>query len=126
MKVRQGFVTNSSSTSFLILSKNELTMERLLTELGFTKSSPIYNEGYDFVYDMVRHLQIVDAENLTEIADEFGSKMLELYHDKRKKGWYAYTGRTSSDDSTLASYFAMDSTIVHNSHIIIDARQCLW
>ena len=126
MKIRQGFVTNSSSTSFLILSKKELTMERLLSELGFTKGSPIYDEGHAFVYDMMYHLEAVDEDRTEEISDEFGSEMLALFREKKGNGWYAYIGRTASDDSTIASYFTLDSTIVCNPRMIIDARQCLW
>lgn len=126
MKIRQGFVTNSSSTSFLILSKKELTMERLLSELGFTKGSPIYDEGYAFVYDMMYHLEAVDEDRTEDISKEFGSEMLSLFREKKGKGWYAYIGSTASDDSTIASYFTMDSTIICNPRMIIDARQCLW
>lgn len=126
MKVRQGFVTNSSSTSFLILSKKELTMENLLSELGFTKGSPLYDEGRSFAYDMMYHLEAVGEEGAEEISKEFGSEMLALFREKKENGWYAYIGSTASDDSTIASYFTMDSTIVRNPHMIIDARQCLW
>ena len=34
MKIRMGFITNSSSTNFLIISKNELTAEYLFKKLG--------------------------------------------------------------------------------------------
>ena len=41
MKIRIGYVTNSSSTNFLILSKKELTAQYLYKKLGFKKNSPI-------------------------------------------------------------------------------------
>ena len=35
MKIRMGFITNSSSTNFLIISKEELTEDYLFKKLGF-------------------------------------------------------------------------------------------
>lgn len=101
-------------------------MERLLSELGFTKGSPLYDEGRAFAYDMMYHLEAVDEDRAEEISKEFGSEMLALFREKKGNGWYAYIGSTASDDSIIASYFTMDSTIVSNPRIIIDARQCLW
>ena len=37
MKIREGFVTNSSSTNFLIVSKKELDEAYLMEKLGFKK-----------------------------------------------------------------------------------------
>ncbi len=99
---------------------------RLLSELGFTKGSPIYDEGRTFAYDMMCYLEPVDEKRTEEISKEFGSETLALFREKKGKGWYAYIGSTASDDSTIASYFTMDSAIICNSHMVIDARQCLW
>ena len=37
MKIRMGFITNSSSTNFLIISKEELTEDYLFKKLGFVQ-----------------------------------------------------------------------------------------
>lgn len=126
MKIRRGFVTNSSSTSFLILSKKEITAEYLLTELGFRRSSPIYEEGCALVSDMMHHLRIIGENEVDEIVEYFGEEMLGIFRQKRNKGWFAYIGDTASDEQVLSSFFTMDSTIVRNSHMVIDARRCLW
>ena len=54
MKIRSGFVTNSSSTNFLIISKEELTPEYLLKKLGFNQKSKILESGYTFVAEIMR------------------------------------------------------------------------
>lgn len=43
MKIRLGFVSNSSSSSFIILSKKELTMELLLEFLIVPEIHPLYD-----------------------------------------------------------------------------------
>jgi hypothetical protein len=50
MKVRAGFVSNSSSTSFLIISKGAFTREQLLQLMGTDAQSPMH-ELFDQLYD---------------------------------------------------------------------------
>ena len=47
MKIRTGFITNSSSTNFLIISKNELTEEYLFRKLGFIEGGQLAKQGHD-------------------------------------------------------------------------------
>lgn len=54
MKIRMGFITNSSSTNFLIISKKELTSDYLYKKLGFKKGSPMENAGRVLCDDIMR------------------------------------------------------------------------
>ena len=45
MKIRMGFITNSSSTNFLIISKEELTEEYLFKKLGFVQGGVLEEQG---------------------------------------------------------------------------------
>lgn len=45
MKIRMGFITNSSSTNFLIISKKELTEDYLFKKLGFIKGGALEEQG---------------------------------------------------------------------------------
>jgi len=42
MKIRQGFVSNSSSSSFIIGVKGDLTEEKLMKAFNVPKDSPMY------------------------------------------------------------------------------------
>ncbi len=45
MKIRMGFITNSSSTNFLIISKEKLTEDYLFEKLGFIKGGALEEQG---------------------------------------------------------------------------------
>ena len=49
MIIRDGFVTNSSSTNFMIISKEELSSDYLLEKLGFRKGSSISAAAFSLV-----------------------------------------------------------------------------
>lgn len=53
MKIRIGYVTNSSSTNFLILSKKELTAQYLYKKLGFKKNSPIESAAMEMCENII-------------------------------------------------------------------------
>lgn len=131
MKIRTGFVTNSSSTNFLILSRKELTCEFLLKELGFNKLGPAFEEGYELVHEMLRRINDMnywseDMLSAEKIGEEFGESSKSLYLSLSEKGWYAYIGTTDSSTSELVTFFTTDSGTIKTKNLFIDARQCIW
>ena len=54
MKIRAGFVSNSSSTSFLIISKGEFTKRQLVRLMGVDAKSPMYGL-FSQLYDDLMH-----------------------------------------------------------------------
>jgi len=132
MKIRIGYVTNSSSTNFLILSKKELTVEYLYKKLGFKKNSPIKSEAMELcqniLYGTHGGLRYFDIEELNydSIKEAFGEKTAERFVQYQRKGYKAYIGYTSSGDSTLTDFFTTDSFEVEESDFYVFARDCMW
>jgi len=132
MKIRIGYVTNSSSTNFLILSKKELTAEYLYKKLGFKKNSPIKSEAMELcqniLYGTHGGLRYFDIEELNydSIKEAFGEKTAERFVQYQRKGYKAYIGYTSSGDSTLTDFFTTDSFEVEESDFYVFARDCMW
>lgn len=80
MKIRIGYVTNSSSTNFLILSKKELTAQYLYKKLGFKKNSPIESAAMEMceniIYGTNKGLRYFNFDEVTydNVKEVFGVK----------------------------------------------------
>jgi hypothetical protein len=132
MKIRIGYVTNSSSTNFLILSKKELTQEYLFKKLGFKKGSIIEQYALDLCENIIngtyRGLRYFDFEemNYENVKQVFGEDTAEKYKKYKEKGFHSYMGYTSSDEDTLTSFFTTDTFELEENGIYINGRSCVW
>ena len=88
MKIRVGYVTNSSSTNFLILSKKQLTPEYLFRKLGFKKGTVIEQYAWELCENIIdgtsRGLRYFDFdemnyENVKEVFGEEVAKKFQKY-----------------------------------------------
>ena len=108
MKIRMGFITNSSSTNFLIISKEELTEEYLFEKLGFIKDGMLEKQGRELCRSIIYALDGGLRYHNYEITD------------------YAYWGYTSSDDSPITQFFTTDSFEIEDKDFYLNGRACVW
>ncbi len=130
MKIRMGFITNSSSTNFLIISKEELTEDYLFKKLGFVQGGVLEEQGrqlcnsiLDAINSGLRYYSY-DMPTYETIKEVFGDKSAMLY--KKNKKYHAYWGYTSSDDSPITQFFTTDSFEIEDKDFYLNGRSCVW
>lgn len=130
MKIKTDFVTNSSSTNFILISRKEIKSANDLVEiLGVCEDSPIYSYIEEFCMEIFTYIDrnYFDIKSFEEerkfIEDEFDSKTLKKYIDLRKKGYYTYISRAGTDYNELLNFFAMDYFKIDNKDLFIDGRE---
>ena len=132
MIIRDGFVTNSSSTNFMIVCKEELTSNYLLKKLGFKENSKIIGASLTLVNDIINAtnsgLRWYDIETIDydAILEAFGKESADKYRELSAKGYHTYLGHTNSDDDYITSFMTMDSFIIDQKDFYMDGKNCSW
>lgn len=132
MIIRDGFVTNSSSTNFMIISKEKLSSKYLRDKLGFKEGSIISAAAASLADDIVKATKSgvrgfdVDQIDYETILKIFGKESAEKYKEMSEKGCYTYIGHTNSDDNYLTSFMTMDSFVINEKDFYMDGKNCGW
>jgi len=118
MKVRNGFVSNSSSSSFLIMTtKDVLDSKKLLEIFDVKDTSPIYSLIENLSDDIVRCTEKLSNEDFLDnyawgdtleekeenLKDEY-KEYYEHYINAKKNNWNIYYGSADSyEESNVAN-----------------------
>ena len=136
MKIRAGFVSNSSSTSFLIIAKDDLNRTDFFELMGIDLNSPVaglFGQLYD---DVLKSVDLVDfatanknvpAESwFSQKPDRLSPHMIDRIRDAKKRGLKAYYGGLDSESSMIQTFFCTDSFEVENEKIYFNGLECVW
>lgn len=138
MKIKTDFVTNSSSTSFIIMTKeNDWNEDNFIELMGVEKESDFY-EMMENIYSSISYAMDDiesqfnsgyggDYNTLEEfIQEKFSLIVYQKYLEAIQNGNKVYVGHLSSDDEALASYICMDSFVEENEKIYFNYTNCVW
>lgn len=126
MKIRNGFVTNSSSTNYLILSKEELSAEKLAFLLGVKINSPIYSMIVSLCDSLLQKGDLRPGDDLynasleKQVLNIFGEETLKKFNKLTSKGYVSYYGTVSDNYDDIEALLALDSFKEDSKEIFMD------
>lgn len=134
MRIRAGFVSNSSSTSFLIIARDELEEEAFLELMGVSPDSPIADLFRDLFSDVIESSQCVDLARVDSRVspeawfgtDRLSPAMIARLRVAARQGLKAYFGSLTSDENPVQSFFCTDAFEVENERIYFNYLECVW
>lgn len=134
MRIRAGFVSNSSSTSFLIITRDELEEGAFLDLMGVAPDSPIAGLFRELFSDVVAASQYIDFERVDRRVspeswfrgDRLSTVMVDRLRQAAEKGLKAYVGTLSSDNTPVQTFFCTEAFELENERIYFNYLECAW
>lgn len=128
MKVRNGFVSNSSSSSFIIAFSTKDTKEqhkKLKEVFGtFPKDYPIKN-SYDFPAAFIGQIGSESPLTRQEYIELYGEEEDDLDENEKKvlklidDGWFVYESSFSDQDDPVDTYLCMSEVKYKDDELFI-------
>lgn len=138
MKIKTDFITNSSSTCFVIMFKGELSLSRFIKAIGISSDSnflDIYEELFNAIKSDLTPIDAFiskdkwnkDDKSIEKyIKDVFSDQTYKRIINAQENGYTVYMGRLSSDVDEIETYFCTSCFVIESDTLIFDATNDAW
>ncbi|MCP4459913.1 MAG: hypothetical protein GY816_18105 [Cytophagales bacterium] len=133
MKVKLDFVSNSSSTSFVYISDEELSEDVFLEAAGVDREGPVGDLFCQMYYEIstaIRHYgkQITTKEAAEVLAGshDFTPEVVEKMKDAIDQGKSVVTSSLSSDGPLAESLLCVEMFEIESDRFYINAYNNYW
>lgn len=120
MKIRTGYVSNSSSSSFVIATKKKLTKQSLLEAFQTPKDHPMHDIAEQICNLVVSRAKEPDIDELRQDADygcKSSKKTLKLIDD----GWIVRTGSFHTDDGGIDCLLCETGIKIKTEELVLES-----
>lgn len=126
MKIKTDFVTNSSSTNFILATSIELTEENFLDLVGIKEGSPLKPIFAGLYLLITERMEELNDWSFEEKIDQYHKSLEEKIKRLKDEGRHIYAGRLSSDGQPIEQFFCTESFEAENEYIYLNYLNCLW
>ena len=135
MKLRVGFVTNSSSTSYVFAYKGEPNLREFLSACGVEEDSPA-ERIFSVLFDaLINNSEPIRSSNWRRqvgesfeqyVENRFSPGVLTKVNSLESQGYRVLVGTLRSDDEAILSQLCVNHFLVEADGVYLHALDCCW